>query len=1234
MRLAKVLCAAALAATCAAQQNTLSIGLMLPLSHPTQCSSAWQAWHVAQTAVRVISGETWWNQFNTTLSLEALPSDSTFDAWKSADKFASGAQPVCNATAAGGTCRLLRAAMVGPPTSGATAVVQLVTRESGVPLLGYAATAVPLTQPTNVMFDYGMAIPFFRLSYTDAETAGGVWALLKTVGFTTFSILHVRSEHGEGSATALQSRVQAGGVSSVTGAAISLKQVRSFQSGDVDSIDAALLSLNKGEARVLVMFAHSDDAAVVLQRAYALGMAGNKGWVWIGTEWVRELTWLGAWPTRAAPPQESAASRTLQTTEIEPLRQKARDTVQKAMQGVVGVVPRAVPPDFAVGGLLDRFRFSDIGDAAAHTTTGAGAFPPPVPSPDTCPLIFEPPVTTDGLQLDLFAPYVFDAVWSVASAAADAMIMSGSAFDPFSKLTTGHIATRLRDGVFRPSALTGNQVLWLENGDRYGMPMSLVNVVGDKLVTVGTWASDVMPASYAAANGVIEGDKMAGDGVWTKLKPIIWPSGTSVIPTDRARKTDTTATTALVVGLFGLVVSLTLGAVIHQLQLEFLPESGATVLVGAAFGVAIRLLFDSSIRATASFSPDVFMLVLLPIIIFESGYSIDKKPFFTQVGSITVFAVVGTVINAVIIGGIVYEAGKEGGIFPLSFEESMAFGSLLSATDPVAVLATFSVLNVEPSLNALVFGEAVINDAVALVLFRTFTGFLTEDVTVERGGWAIGQFFLVMVASVLIGLLVALANTLLFRLVNISGQSRGSKEDGVAKLSRRLKALKSVMRRAVRLHDDDDAHDGAGGHSAGSDIMAGISETALVLLFAYGSFMLAEALHMSGVVAALVCGIALNVYARPIMSGSGRRVSSAVFKMLASLSDTLVFFQMGMTVILQLGVGVFEFNLILLTVVGCLLGRAANIFPLAFCLNCRRKKAIPMNHQTMQWWSGLRGAIAFAAALSFPTQHKETILNATSWICLATIFAMGGSTQYTLKKLSIPFGDAVTTTRAQISAAADDEASAPGLKRTMVKIDKFIRWAVYGKDLLAYVQEQEAAIARAEAGDAVEAAVLPAAAAAAATAAASSADSAHSHNSSASASSSTGGIKAIPPPLPAHGASAHPHPHTHTPAKAPAPAAAAATPATTTSTGTAASAATGTGTGLASPAQAGAGAGAGAAAGRPAALRTPGPATPGAAATGALSPGGGVAGTPTSPRDPHRDPRTWWKFSELPPEAK
>lgn len=115
-------------------------------------------------------------------------------------------------------------------------------------------------------------------------------------------------------------------------------------------------------------------------------------------------------------------------------------------------------------------------------------------------------------------------------------------------------------------------------------------------------------------------------------------------------------------------------------------------------------------------SPQAFFVVLLPPIIFEAGYSLHKGNFFQNLGSIVIFAVFGTIISTLLVGLGLFLLGKlshynyncsslligAGGVtMQLRLTDALAFGALISAVDPVATLAIFSAMDVEPVLNML-----------------------------------------------------------------------------------------------------------------------------------------------------------------------------------------------------------------------------------------------------------------------------------------------------------------------------------------------------------------------------------------------------------------------------------------------------------------------------------------------------------------------------------------------------
>ena len=152
----------------------------------------------------------------------------------------------------------------------------------------------------------------------------------------------------------------------------------------------------------------------------------------------------------------------------------------------------------------------------------------------------------------------------------------------------------------------------------------------------------------------------------------------------------------------------------------------------------VRDANESEIDEKTTFDPEIFFNILLPPIIFHAGYSMKKKYFFRNIGSIFAFAFLGTVISTFTVGGVMYGVTQmTPNLVNVTFIDNLHFGALISATDPVTILgrlyglnpinllftfnfdsssAIFSDLNVDVNLHALVFGESVLNDAVSIVL--------------------------------------------------------------------------------------------------------------------------------------------------------------------------------------------------------------------------------------------------------------------------------------------------------------------------------------------------------------------------------------------------------------------------------------------------------------------------------------------------------------------------------------
>jgi sodium/hydrogen exchanger 8 len=206
-------------------------------------------------------------------------------------------------------------------------------------------------------------------------------------------------------------------------------------------------------------------------------------------------------------------------------------------------------------------------------------------------------------------------------------------------------------------------------------------------------------------------------------------------------------------------------------KLHYLPESGANMLLGMFISLLIRAsgkdTSTSSGVGMLGFSSTVFFLGFLPPIIYNSGYQLKRRLFFANLGGIMSLAVIGTSVSALIVGLGLWGFGQCGGVYTMTFMEAVCFGSLISATDPVSTLAVFTELRVDPTLFYLVFGESVMNDAVAITLFRTTSKFVGVPMGGADGVIAFIDFLISLVASTLIGYILGLFSAYVFKIVDM-----------------------------------------------------------------------------------------------------------------------------------------------------------------------------------------------------------------------------------------------------------------------------------------------------------------------------------------------------------------------------------------------------------------------------------------------------------------------------------
>ncbi|OJD10192.1 sodium/hydrogen exchanger 3 [Emergomyces pasteurianus Ep9510] len=428
------------------------------------------------------------------------------------------------------------------------------------------------------------------------------------------------------------------------------------------------------------------------------------------------------------------------------------------------------------------------------------------------------------------------------------------------------------------------------------------------------------------------------------------------------------ASWALFILIMLLITALFTSYILQQRKVQAVHETVISIFAGMVVGLIIRLSPGTIIQSSVSFNYQFFFNLLLPPIILASGYELHQANFFRNIGTILTFAFAGTFISALVLGLILYLWS----LIPLdglslSFVEAFSVGATLSATDPVTILAIFNVYKVEPKLYTVIFGESILNDAIAIVLFETaqrYRGSASGSLTLLSLFEAVGVFLLVFFGSLVIGVAVGMLTALGLKYTHV--------------------------RREPKI------------------------ESCLIVLIAYASYFFSTGVHLSGIVSLLFCGITLKHYAYYNMSRRTQLTTKYLFQVLAQLSENFIFIYLGLDLFTEPNLQ-FKPLFIMIAVVGICVARYMSVFPLSRAINWfiryrakRRGREVadelPFAYQGMLFWAGLRGAVGVALAAGLEGPNAPALRATVLVVVVLTVIIFGGTTARMLDILEIRTG--------------------------------------------------------------------------------------------------------------------------------------------------------------------------------------------------------------------------------------
>lgn len=402
----------------------------------------------------------------------------------------------------------------------------------------------------------------------------------------------------------------------------------------------------------------------------------------------------------------------------------------------------------------------------------------------------------------------------------------------------------------------------------------------------------------------------------------------------------------------GIVLLMILAAVtnIASKKITKLPFTIALVFVGMFFALGSDHIPGLESLKAFHLTPELVLFVFIPTLVFETAFKLDVRLVGRNLLPIIVLAVPGLLLSTAIIGLLM------AWLTPFSLPVALLLGAILSATDPVAVIAIFKQLGVPERLTILVEGESLFNDATALVLATLLLGILstsgpsgTETAT-EMLVAGTTEFIIVFVGGALVGWLMAV----------VVGFTLG------------------------RIESDP------------------LIEITLTTILAYFSFVVAsQVFQVSGIMAVVAAGMTIGSWGRTKISPSTELFMKRFWEYLAYLANALIFLMVGLQI--DLAALWASADLIGYVVLAMLVSRFVVIYgvvPLLGRLPGSEPITQPFRH--VMYWGGLRGAIALAIVLSLPdANYKDTLVTVVMGAVLFTLVVQGLSMEWLVKRLGL-----------------------------------------------------------------------------------------------------------------------------------------------------------------------------------------------------------------------------------------
>ncbi|XP_067911578.1 sodium/hydrogen exchanger 3-like [Heterodontus francisci] len=383
------------------------------------------------------------------------------------------------------------------------------------------------------------------------------------------------------------------------------------------------------------------------------------------------------------------------------------------------------------------------------------------------------------------------------------------------------------------------------------------------------------------------------------------------------------------------------------------PEGVLLIMLGLILG---GIVWAANHTASFTLTPTVFFFYLLPPIVLDAGYFMPNRHFFRNLGSILMYAIIGTTWNTVTTGLSLYGVFQTGimGNLNAGLLEFLLFGSLIAAVDTVAVLTVFEEVHVNEVLFIIVFGESLLNAGITVVLYNVLDSFVAVGAGNIQGldyFKGIVSFFVVSLGGTAIGIIFAFILSL------------------VTRFTKHVRVI----------------------------------EPGFVFVISYLSYLTAEMLSLSAILAIAFCGVCCQKYVKANLCEQSITTVRYMMKMLASGAETIIFMFLGVSAV-DTDIWTWNTAFILFTLVFISVYRVIGIVVQTWILNRYRVVQLAFIDQVVMSYGGLRGSMAFALVALLDLERipeKRLFVSTTMIVVYFTIIFQGLTIKPLVKWLKV-----------------------------------------------------------------------------------------------------------------------------------------------------------------------------------------------------------------------------------------